>query len=239
MPSWKYCVLCRWENNIRRPSAVGWRGAFQVAPKGKQRHGSPLSFRPVRRLRSALRDGPGRDGGSPPTSNPLSATAGPQHFSQLWTAPGTCEPGSWGTSVPGSLQVTYCTGTCSELACTTTAPQRKRGTVTLLFLARAPIQPTLGPFHCSLKELQSPSFLPSHRIASHHAARTHPRSPTCCVVNAAQGRTVCSLALELGPSSHSLHRITPSPLYQQSASWRVASLTTHLLTAPSTWPEKL
>lgn len=26
-------------------------------------------------------------GGSPPTSNPLSATAGPQHFSQLWTCP--------------------------------------------------------------------------------------------------------------------------------------------------------
>lgn len=35
---------------------------FQVARKGKRRHGLPLSLRPVGRLRSALRDGPGRDG---------------------------------------------------------------------------------------------------------------------------------------------------------------------------------
>lgn len=178
-------------------------------------------------LRSGM--GQGGTGGSPPTSNPLSATAGPRHFSQTVDRP------CWGTAVPAICQVICCTCTCLASACTTTAPQCKRGTVTQLSLARAPAHAILQQSRESQISLLPTYRIASHRIASHHAARTHPPSPTCCVVNAAHGRTACSLALVLGPLLHGLHSITSSPLCQQTPSWRVASLTTHLLTAPSTW----
>lgn len=114
-------------------------------------------------LRSGM--GQGGTGGSPPTSNPLSATAGPRHFSQTVDRP------CWGTAVPAICQVICCTCTCLASACTTTAPQRKRGTVTQLSLARAPAHAILQ----QSRESQI-SLLPTYRIASHRITprSTHP-----------------------------------------------------------------
>lgn len=74
--------------------------AFQVARKGKNDMDCPC--------RSGLSDGfdlrsgmgQGGTGGSPPTSNPLSATAGPQHFSGLQWYRGTLY-------LPGDLPYLY------------------------------------------------------------------------------------------------------------------------------------
>lgn len=170
-------------------------------------------------LRSGM--GQGGTGGSPPTPNPLYATAGPQQFiSQLWTS---LAPGSRAPAVPRYL-VSARRSAVPVLALDSLVPPQHHSPSAVPrrcspWPVHPPAQPMLGPCHCSLKESQFPSSarISSHRIASHHAAHTHPRYPTCCVVNAAQGPAICSLALELGQPSHGLHRVPPSPLCQQSA----------------------
>lgn len=179
---------------------------------------------------SDLRSGMGQGGTGGLPSNIKSTV----RHGRAATFQSTVDLPCWGTAVPAICQVIDCTCTCLGSACTTTAPHRKRGTATKLSLARAPALAILQQSRESQISLLPTHRIASHRIASHHAARTHPPSPTCCVVNAAHGRTACSLALVLGPLLHGLHRISTSPLCQQSPSWRVASLTTHLLTAPST-----
>lgn len=86
----------------------------------------------------------------------------------------------WGTAVPAICQVIDCTCTCLGSACTTTAPQRKRGTATELSLARA-------PSHAILQQSRESqiSLLPTHCIASHRITprSTHPSSISdllCC-----------------------------------------------------------
>lgn len=163
-------------------------------------------------LRSGM--GQGGTGGSPPTSNPLSATAGPQHFSGL-----QC------TAVPCICQAIYRTCTCSELACTTTAPQRKRGTATVLSLARASTRPAhVGPLPLQSQRI-SISLLPSSpRIASHRITprSTHPSSISdllCCQCSTRPDRMQSSSGVGAAitwPAPHSAFSSLPTACFLAS-----------------------
>lgn len=193
---------------------------------------------------SDLRSGMGQGGTGAPLQHQIHRPRqGRSSSLNCGPASGAWGPGSWSTAVPrtlpGDLLYLYLFPTCLYHHSTTAQARYRDGAL------HGPC--THPPSRCcglaiagskNLNLVPSSPRIASRRTALHHAAHTHPRSPTCCVVSAAQGRAVCSLALELGPPSHGLHRIALSPLGQQSASWRVASFTTHLLTALSTWPEK-
>lgn len=133
---------------------------------------------------SDLRSGMGQGGtrGVSPTSTNVKTHCPPRQGRSISSCGGAAWHLGGGALAPGVprylgiCQAIHCTCTCSGLACTTClyhlSTQRNRGTATVVYLlARAPAQPTLGPKHCNLKNLNLPPSFPriaSHRMAPHN-----------------------------------------------------------------------
>lgn len=209
------CVLCRRDNNIRRPECVK-RGIPGCTKREATTWAAPvLQACPAAPICTQGWAMAGR--GSPPTSNPrqqqgrsTSLNCGPASDG-LGGRPLEHRGTPYLGTLPGDLLYLYLFPTCLYHHSTTAQARYRDGAL--------PGPCTHPPSKCcglAIAGSKNPNLLPSspriasRRTALHHAAHTHPRSPTCCVVSAAQGRAVCSLALELGPPPHGLHRIAPS-----------------------------